>query len=84
MMQQDKQTLVDAAIEAERLRTDPAFAAAVMQMRKDAIERLIVCDATDTATVLRHQSDIRAIDSLCDEIATAIHRGTPRRPPPVA
>lgn len=72
------------ALEADRLRTDPSFAAAVTELRRSAVEGLIKADATDTASVMKLQAYILAIDGLCTEIANQIRRGTPREPQPVA
>lgn len=77
----DQQAL---AVEAERLRTDRPFAQAVIALRKDAVEKLVTVDPTDTTAVMNLQAYIRAIDALCGEIAAQILRGTPQKAPPVA
>lgn len=77
------------AIAAERLRTDPALQRAITQMRKDAVEALIGLDEASEAYAAdnrRLRAEIRAIDSFCGQIATAIQRGTAvtRKPAAVA
>lgn len=72
------------AQEAERLRTDQPFALAITALRKEAIEKLLSVDPTDTPAVMNLQAYIRAIDALCGEIAAQILRGTPQKVKPVA
>lgn len=82
----EKLELEAAAIDAERLRTDPAFQRALTAMRKEAVEALISADANEIADGLRLRAEIKAIDSLCGQIAVAIQRGTQitRKPAAVA
>jgi hypothetical protein len=84
--EQDKLDLASHAEDAERLRTDPAFQRALTSMRKDAIDALIATDAADVNAVREAQAQVRAIDSLCGQIATAIQRGAQigRKPAAVA
>lgn len=70
--------LEQEAVEAEQLRTDPAFQRAILAIRKEAVEALIGCDATDADAIREKQALIRAIDGLCGEIANAILR-SPRK-----
>lgn len=89
LSEQDKLDLEAAALDAERLRTDPAFQRALTAMRKDAVEQLLALDeANDTylADNRRLRAEVKAIDSLCGQIATAIQRGTQitRKPAAVA
>lgn len=70
--------LEQAAIEAERLRTDPAFQRAALAIRKDALEALASCNPEDASTIRNNQALVRAIDGLCGEIANAIMRA-PRK-----
>lgn len=72
------------AQEAGRLRSDQPFAEAIKAMRKDAIEKLVSVDPTDTPAVMNLQAYVRAIDALCGEIAAQILRGTPQKSSPVA
>ncbi len=78
MTEAEKQELADAAIAADRLRTDPAFQRAILAMRKDKIEALIDAAATDEEANRKLRAEITAIDDLCGEIAMTITRGTPR------
>lgn len=71
-----------AAVEAERLRTDPAFQAAVKEARRAALEALVSADPTKPEQIMIHQANIRAIDQVCTAIANAIIRGTPQRKNP--
>ncbi len=80
----DMQELREAAIAADRLRTDPAFQRAILAMRKSAVERLVSVDPDDGAAIRTLQANILAIDSLCEQIATAIMRGKERTGPAVA
>lgn len=72
-----------AAAEAERLRIDPAFQQAVTDLRKQAVERLVAADASNTDEIRTIQAEIKAIDGLCGQIAGAILRA-PRKPMAVA
>lgn len=72
------------AIEAERLRNEKPFAEAVIALRRDAIDKLIQVDPTNTPAVMNLQAYIRAIDGLTTEIANQILRGTPQKSQPVA
>jgi hypothetical protein len=84
--EQEKLDLETAAHDAERLRTDPAFQRALMAMRKEAVETLIATDAASVDAIREAQAQVKAIDSLCGQIATAIQRGTQitRKPAAVA
>lgn len=75
--------LAIAAAEADRLRQDPAFQSAIRELRSNAIEALVNADATDTASVIARQAEIKAIDGLCQELANAMLRA-PRKPMAVA
>lgn len=72
-----------AAVDAERVRQDPAFQKAVLAIRKKALETLANVDATKVDEIRTLQAQIRAIDSLCTELADTIIRGTPQRQNPV-
>lgn len=61
-------------LEAERLRSDPAFAGALIAMRKEALETLVSIDATSTEEIREAQANVRAIDGLTTRIANAILR----------
>ena len=63
------------AVEAERLRTDPAFQRAVVAIRKNALEALVMVDPSDQEAIRTNQAMIKAIDNLCQEIANEIIRG---------
>lgn len=68
-----------AAAEANRLREDPAFQAAVLGARKQALEALISVEPTNAEEIRTLQARVRAIDLLATELAAAIIRGTPQR-----
>ena len=74
LTEMEKQQARDHAVAADRLRQDPAFQRAVLAMRKDAVERLILADASDANAITTHQAYIKAIDNLCEEIAMTIMR----------
>lgn len=78
MTEAEKQEMVDAAIAADRLRTDPAFQRAILAMRKVKVEALIDADSTDAEANRKLRAEIAAIDDLCGEIAMTITRGMPR------
>ena len=78
------ETLALNAAEAERLRTDPAFQRSVTAIRKNALEALATVHPTDHEAIRTNQALIRAIDTLCQEIANEIIRGTPGRAVAVA
>lgn len=74
----------ERALEADRLRLEPAFQRAVLQLRKDAVDALIAVNPNDPNAILKHQAEIRAIDGLATSIANEIQRGTVRTRAPVA
>jgi len=75
---------IHRAEQAERLRTDPAFQRAVVEIRRQAVEALVKADPVDADAIRAQQARINAIDALCGEIANEILRGTPQRQPAVA
>ena len=72
-----------AAVDADRLRQDPAFEMAVKEARKKALETLTEVEPTDVEAIRNAQALVRAIDTLCTELAKTIIRGTPQRQNPV-
>lgn len=72
-----------AAVDAERLRQDPAFQRAVLTIRKNALEMLAQVDPTQTDAIRNAQAQIRAVDHLCTELRDTIIRGTPQTKNPV-
>ncbi len=82
-MAETPEELEAAFLEAERLRTDPAFSAAVLAVRKDAVTALISTPADNMQENLRLRAEINAINGLCQKIADAITR-RPRVTKPVA
>jgi hypothetical protein len=72
-----------AAIDADRVRQDPAFQKAVLAIRKKAMEALILVEPTNTDEIRTLQARVWAIDNLCTELAATILRGTPQRQNPV-
>jgi hypothetical protein len=90
MTEAERTALATATAEAERLRTDPAFQAAVLATNKRFRDELKAAEAAvinallngqpaNIETVRTKQAQIAAIDTLCQEIANAIIRGTPQR-----
>lgn len=73
-----------AAVDADALRQNPIFQQAVLAARKRAVEALVTTDPTDAPAIMARQAEVRAIDSLCGELAAIILRGTPQRQSPVA
>lgn len=71
-----------AAVDAERLRQDPAFQRAVLDARKAALEELAVIDASDTEAIRTAQAKVKAISALTTALASTIIRGTPQRQNP--
>lgn len=72
-----------AAVDAERVRQDPAFQKAVLAIRKNALEALASVDPTQADEIRTLQARVWAIDNLCTELAATIIRGTPQRQNPV-
>lgn len=75
--------LAQIADDANRFKSDPAVQRAILSMREEAIKALIATDATDVETIRTRQAEIKAIDSFCQELASAILRA-PRKPLAVA
>ncbi|UXN74494.1 hypothetical protein N8D56_04970 [Devosia sp. A8/3-2] len=71
---QDPQELRTAFLEAERLRNEPAFQAAMIQLRKEALEELVAADPTNPDDIREAQATVRAIDGLATKIGNAILR----------
>jgi len=68
-----------AGAEANRLRMDPAFQLAMTEARKGALEELASVEASDINTIMRLQAEIKAIDLIATNLATAIIRATEPR-----
>ena len=95
MTEAEKQAIAAAAEAANRLRTDPAFQAAVISLRASKVaemEReqanvinamLSGMPANNIETVRTLRAEIKAIDGICQEIANAVLRA-PRKPMAVA
>lgn len=95
MTEAEKQAIAAAAEAANRLRTDPAFQAAVISLRASKVaemEReqanvinamLSGMPANNIEAVRTIRAEIKAIDGICQEIANAILRA-PRKPMAVA
>ncbi len=64
----------DAFLDAERLRAEPTFQAAVVMVRKQALETLVTTDPTDIDKMRDAQAMVRAIDQLATHIGHAILR----------
>lgn len=72
------------AANAETLRRDPTFQAAVLGARKSALEALATVVPTDVEAIRNAQAKIKAIDELSTELARMIIIGTPQRTNPAA
>lgn len=94
MTEADKQAIAAAAEAANRLRTDPAFQAAIVSLRTSKLAEMEREQATIITSMLNGQpvnietvrtlkAEIKAIDGICQEIANAILRA-PRKPMAVA
>ena len=97
MTEDERYAMETLAAEAERLRNDPSFAAAVLELHKAAEAKLAelnqslvdaVLKDADTgetrAAVIQQRATIEAINGLATEIANQILRGKPRSLKPVA
>lgn len=69
-----KDEIETAYLEAERLRTEPAFQAAIIELRKKALEKLASIDPTKADEIRDAQATVRAIDGITTELANAILR----------
>ena len=97
MTDDDRKAAATLAAEAERLRTDPSFSAAVLDLSKSANARLTelnqqLADAVLNdgdigeirASIVQQRATIQAISGLTTEIANQILRGKARSAHPVA
>lgn len=98
MMNQDERYAMETlAAEAERLRTDPSFSAAVLELSAAAGSRLnelnkqlvdaVLTDANTgeaRAAIVQQRATIEAINGLANEIGNQILRGKSRSVTPVA
>ena len=66
--------LHDAYLEADRLRNEPAFQAAVLAIRQKALEALATINPVNIDEMRDAQATVRAIDGLTTEIANTILR----------
>lgn len=71
---QDLENIRLAYLEAERLRNEPAFQAAMIQLRKEALEALVSADPTNADDIRDAQATVRAIDGLATKIGNEILR----------
>jgi len=94
MTEQEKLAVASAAEEANRLRNDPAFQAAIRLLRASKLaemerEQAIVITSmlngqpASIETIRTLKAEIKAIDGICQEVANAILRA-PRKPMAVA
>jgi hypothetical protein len=67
------------AANADTLRQNAVFQAAVIEARKDALEQLAHIDPTDVEGIRNAQATVRAIDTLTTVLANFIIRGTAQR-----
>ncbi len=71
------------AVNADTLRQDPTFQAAVLEARKDALEELARIEPVDIEAIRNAQAKVRAIDALTTALASFILKGMQRRNPAV-
>lgn len=94
MTDAEKQAIAAAAEDANRLRNDPAFQAAILSLRAskladmereqaNVITSMLNGQSVNIETVRTLMAEIKAIDGICQEIANAILRA-PRKPMAVA
>lgn len=94
MTDEERQEIASAAADAERLRNDPAFQAAILSLRASKLNELEREQATVITALLNGQptnieavrtlkAEIKAIDGICQVIANTILRA-PRKPMAVA
>lgn len=69
------------AAEAQRLKENEAFQAALNSMRSDALEGLARTPATDIETIRDHQARVRVVDDLRGNIEAFIRNGLPKKAP---
>ncbi|TGP25899.1 MULTISPECIES: hypothetical protein [unclassified Mesorhizobium] len=67
------------AVNANTLRQDPTFQAAVLEARRSALEELARIEPMDVEAIRNAQAKIRAIDALTTALAGFIITGTPQR-----
>ena len=68
------------AAEAERLRDNEAFQAALDALRMSALEGPARTPATDIEAIRDHQARVRVVDDLRGDIEAFIRNGMPRKP----
>jgi len=94
MTEAEKQAIAVAAEDANRLRNDPAFQAAIRSLREtklaemereqaSVITSMLNGQPANIETVRTLKAEIKAIDGICQEVANAILRA-PRKPMAVA
>jgi hypothetical protein len=94
MTEAERQEITAAAVDAERLRNDPALKRALLSLRAskvsemereqaNVITALLNGEPANIETVRTLKAEIKAIDGFCQELATAILRA-PRKPLAVA
>lgn len=76
MTDDEKQRL---AAEAQRLKDNEAFQAALSGLRLDALEGLARAQATDIETIRDHQASVRVVDNLRGNLEAFIRNGHLRK-----
>jgi hypothetical protein len=67
------------AAEAQRIKENEAFQAALDAMRRDAVEGLVRTPATDIEAIRDHQARARVVDELRGNLEAFIRQGAPRK-----
>lgn len=67
------------AKEAARLLDDDVLRAAFDDVRRQALEALGTCEASDTTLILRLQARVHVIDEVRSELHAMVLRGAPER-----
>lgn len=64
------------ALEAARLTNDDTLLTAIARVRKNAVDALIMADATVTADIIRFQTKVTVCDEFMAELETMIQLQT--------
>jgi hypothetical protein len=67
------------AAEAQRIKENEALQKALADIRRDALEALVLTPATDTETIRNHQTTARVVHDFLARIEATIRDGQPRK-----
>ena len=74
MTDDERQSLINAGYEADRLRSDPYFGPAILELRREALDALASVEPTDVEAIRTHQATVRVVQGITDRIAASISR----------